>query len=204
MDLGDLVQVGWERVTRYLAGGTAHPTLVFICARDAMLEESRRWRGLPADGRTLRAWRASGGDERGDSFGWPRYTPAPDIELLIDVKRTLLAMRLREAAAWYSRHVLDEPVGKLGPEFGVSRGRVCQYEIAARERLKEVALAGEVPRTCKARIMGTAKLRRHVDERARYAELRALGATVRQATRGAKSAHAFACMQRQLAPDPTT
>lgn len=198
LELADLVQVGWERVSRYLADGTASPIVVFICARDGMFDEVRRWQELPADARTLRAWRAAGGDEIGDTFGWPRYTPALDIELLIDVKRALLDMKLREAASWYSRHVLDEPVGKLGPEFGVGRGRICQYEISARARLREVVLDGEPHRPSTARIMGTAKLKRSIEERTRYAELRKLGATVKQATRGAKSPNCFASMLRQL------
>lgn len=137
IELADLVQVGWERVTRYLSGAAvASTTLVFVCAKQGMVEEAARW--------ASNAWAP-------DSSGKPRRTgKAPaftgvhewhrtttlDVDLLIDIKRTLLSMPLREAASWYSRHMLDERVGSLGPEFGVSRSRICQYELAARAKLQ--------------------------------------------------------------------
>jgi hypothetical protein len=205
IEIEDLVQVGWERVTRYLAGhdGPVSEVLVFITARQGMLEEAARWGG--------NAWQP---DQRGKSrrigppprltgyHEWMRSVPCPDIELWIDIKRTLLAMPLREAASWYSRHVLDEPVGKLAPEFGVGRGRVCQYEIAARARLREVASGGEPIRQSSARIFGTARLRLDQVVRQRYAELRQLGASTKQATRGAKSPNCYASAVRQLQATP--
>lgn len=146
IELADLVQVGWERVTRYLSGAeSASTTLVFVTAKQGMLEEARRWAGnawAPVPGRA----KSKRGFERRERTGdAPRLTGIQewhrscslDVELLIDIKRALLAMPLRHAASWYSRHVLNERVGTLGPEFGVSRGRVCQYEMAARASLRE-------------------------------------------------------------------
>lgn len=193
VELADLVQAGWERVTRYLGSAPTSRTLVFVCAKQGMLEESRALRGLPRD------YRAGGVAPKLEGWHeWARITPALPMETLIDIKRTLLAMPLREAASWYSRHMLDEPVGKLGPEFGVCRGRVCQYEQAARAKLKVVALSGDEPRASSARILGTAALRRTAEERLRYRELRDLGASVKQATRNCRSPSLFAAATRAL------
>lgn len=202
LELADLVQIGWERVARYLGDAPVSTVLVFVCAKQGMLEEARHWAGCQhaKDGhghprRIGAAPRLEGYQE------WFSFTPAPPIELLIDVYRTLLAMPLRESASWYSRHVLDEPVGTLAPEFGVSRGRICQYEMAARDKLREVVLSGEERRESQTRILGTAKLQREQVERQRYRELRDMGATRRQAMRGCKSPNCFASMAKQLTPE---
>ena len=193
IEVCDLVQVGAERVQRYLGDqGSEHRTLVFVCAKQGMFEEARRWMGLPPDRRV----KVYVEPQFCPVHDWHRSTSIP-IELLIDIKRTLFSMPLREAAAWYSRHMLDEPVGTLGAEFGVTRGMVCLYEIAARKKLRTAVSGGEPLRKSRARIGGAA-LKRHLVERERYAELRRLGASVQHANRWCKSANTYATAIRQL------
>lgn len=140
IELADLVQIGWERVTRYLRGASsAHTTLVFVCAKQGMFDEAARWAGNAwAPDAAGKARRIGEAPAFTGEHEWHSCTRL-DVDLLIDIKRALLSMPLREAASWYSRHMLDERVGTLGPEFGVSRGRICQYEMAARARLRAVA-----------------------------------------------------------------
>ena len=201
IDLQDLVQVGAERVLRYMGSREGEmKTLVFICAKAGMLDEAYRHRSIvrPRDRKT----KVVDDPASYPIHRWARHTEY-DIEFMLDLKRELLRMPLRQAASWYSRHVLDEPVGTLGPEFGVSRGMVCLYEIAARKRLRAVMEAGEAMRDSAARIYGTATLRRGQVERQRYAELRRQGASVQHATRGAKSTHCYAQALRQLTAEAT-
>jgi hypothetical protein len=120
---------------------------------------------------------------------------------MLDLKRELLRMPLHHAAAWYSRHVLDEPVGTIAPGLGVTRGSVCRYEMAARKRLREAVEAGEPRRQSGVRILGTAKLKREAVERARYAELRRLGLGRRAALNAAKSPTKYSMALRALMPE---
>lgn len=198
IELQDLVQVGHERVLRYVREGSP-PVVVFICAKQGMLDEARSWGNRPRDSRT----KASDDPATYPVHRWPRHTE-PDIEFLLDLKRELFRMPLHHAAAWYSRHVLDEPVGTIGDGLGVSRGSVCLYEMAARKRLRDAVEAGEPLRRSETRILGTAALRRNAVERERYAELRRLGATVRAATNGAKSVKCYSRALSILVPPRDT
>jgi hypothetical protein len=211
IELQDLVQVGCERVLRYVREGMP-PVFAFICARDGMMEESCRW--------AQKAWVTVPGKlhrgkyakrvRRGDPpiltglHEWHRSIPAPDMALLIDIKRTLLTMPLREAVAWHSQHQLDKPAHQLAPEFGVTPTRVVQLAAAANLRLRNVVDPEGEMRPSNTIILSNWKEKHRHDTRQRYSELRRLGASVKMATRGAKSANLYAdtvrILQTELRP----
>lgn len=105
LDLEDLVQVGWEKTLRYLAGQeSVSPTLVFVAAKLAMLNAHEQW--------MQKAWirNASGNRvRRGEAPAltewqeWQRAHPTPPIEALIDVYRALLRARDEDRSAWQAR-----------------------------------------------------------------------------------------------------
>ena len=89
IELQDLVQVGCERVLRYVREGMP-PVVAFICARDGMVEESRRWaqnawaptRGKPIGGKYAKSRRIGEAPVLTGLHEWYRATPAPDMALL--------------------------------------------------------------------------------------------------------------------------
>jgi hypothetical protein len=205
LELADLVNIGVERVLRY---GSSSRVLAFICAKQGMQYEVQRWRA----GRQARRLRPEFVEYQSDwdHSVWRRST-ALDVELLIDLKRALLAMQLREAVAWYSHHWIGEELGHLEQEFGVTEGRIRQYCAAARDKLKAAwrgaAFETEEDRATRerarlaacdvARDVATAKML--AERRSRRSQLRAMGATSEQATRGCRSRVQFMVMARQLA-----
>lgn len=205
LELADLVQIGVERVLHY---GPASSVLAFVCAKQGMQYEVQRWRA----GRQARRLRPEfvDYDDNWDDFVWRRST-ALDLELLIDVKRALLAMQLREAVAWYSHHWLGEELGHLEPELGVTEGRIRQYAAAARDKLKAAwrgaSFESEEDRATRerARVAARDVARAAANEkmlaarRRRRLQLRAMGATSAQAIKGARSRVEFSRVARQLA-----
>jgi hypothetical protein len=133
---------------------------------------------------------------------WHRIVPTPDLALLIDIKRTLLSMPLREAVAWYSQRQLDEPAHKLAPEFGVTRGRVVQLAAAANDKLRQVVDPDREMRPSNTIILSDWKAKHRHERCQRYGELRRLGASVKMATRGAKSTKLFSGALRILQHGP--
>jgi hypothetical protein len=207
LELADLVQIGVERILRY---GPASPVLAFVCAKQGMQLEVQRWRA----GRQARRFRPEFVEyqDNWDDFVWRRST-ALDLELLIDLKRALLAMQLREAVAWYSHHWLGEELGHLEPELGVTEGRIQQYVAAARDKLKAAwrgaSFETEEDRATRerarvaardvARAAATEKML--AERRSRYAQLRAMGASSAEATVGGRSRVQFLAATRRLASE---
>lgn len=209
LELADLVSIGAERVLRYLAGsGDGSPILAFVCAKQGMQYEVLRWRA----GRQARRLRPDFVEYDGDwdHSVWRRST-ALDVELLIDLKRALLAMQLREAVAWYSHHWIGEELGHLEQEFGVTEGRIRQYIAAARDKLKAAwrgaAFETEEDRATRERTRVAARdVARAVanekmlaERQGRRIQLRAMGASSAQAIRGSSSRVRFMAMARQVA-----
>jgi hypothetical protein len=128
--------------------------------------------------------------------------PTPDLALLIDVKRTLLSLPLREAVAWYSQRQLDEPSRKLAPEFGVTHTRVVQLAAAANDKLRQVVDPDREVRPSNTIILSDWKAKHRHERRLRYGELRRLGASVKMATRGSKSPKLFSDAVRILQHRP--
>lgn len=205
LELADLVNIGAERVLHY---GPSSRVLAFVCAKHGMWLEVQRWRA----GRQARRLRPDfvEYDSDWDDSVWRRST-ALDVELLIDLKRALLAMQLREAVAWYSHHWIGEELGHLEHEFGVTEGRIRQYVAAARDKLKAAwrgaAFETEEDRATRERARAAARdvaraaanAKMLADRRSRRAQLRAMGATSRQAIKGCHSRVRFMAMARQLA-----
>lgn len=211
IELCDLVQAGWLHATRYLQGAeSVSRTLVFVSVKHAMHQAALEW--------GQHAWVDSGGKRsrrgyaRRRRYGdppeltglheWHRCVPTPDLALLIDVKRTLLAMPLREAVAWYSQRQLDEPAHKLAPEFGVTHTRVVQLAAAANDKLRQVVDPDREVRPSNTIILSDWKAKYRHERRQRYGELRRLGASVKMATRGSKSAKLFSDAVRILQHRP--
>lgn len=207
LELADLVNIGVERVLRYRP---SNPALAFVCAKHGMHYEVARWRA----GRQARRLRPEFVEYQGewDDRVWRRATTL-DVELLIDLKRALLAMQLREAVAWYSHHWIGEELAHLEREFGVGEARIRQYVAEAREKLKAAwrgaAFETEEDRAARerARIAARDVARAAANEkmlaerRARRVQLRAMGATSAQAIKGARSRVQFRLLAQRLAED---
>jgi hypothetical protein len=204
LELADLVSIGVERILKY---GAASPVLAFVCAKQGMIYEAQRWRA----GRQARRMTPIQVeyDDDWDSSVWRRSSTL-DVELLIDLKRALLGMQLREAVAWYSHHWLGEELGQLESELGVTGARIRQYIADAREKLKAAwrgasfeteddraarertrVAARDVHRAAANQLMLT-------ERRRRYAELRALGLSDAQSTRAAGCKARYLTTVRQL------
>lgn len=201
-ELADLVSIGAERVLRYIADSPgASSVLAFVCAKQGMLYEARRWSRREPHGYERKNPDPIfvEFDEQRDVWDVWRRASTLNVEDLIDAKRALLAMQLREAVTWYSHHWLGEELGHLETEFGVCEGRIRQYAAAAREKLafawRGVMFETEEDRAQRertriaARDVGRAKANSKMlaERRQRYAELRKRGFCDNQARRGAQS-----------------
>lgn len=213
LELADLVSIGAERVLRYLGEAPSSAVLVFVCARQGMESEARRWsaRGTHAGRRVKARLEFCDYDEARDVAYWDqwrRYTLP--VETMIDMKRALLAMQLREAVSWYSHHWLGEELDHLERELGVTDGRVQQYCASARKKLaatwrgEHFETEGEIAAR-KARQIAERDARRAAANarmlaarRERFAELKRLGAEPGQAKIGSRSKVQFATAYRQL------
>jgi hypothetical protein len=205
-ELDELVQVGWERVLRYLGREHLSPTLAFVCAKQGMLAEVRRSAGRDQLGRRRRfpdpVFVAV--DER-DVAVWDQWRrQALPLEEMIDAKRALLGMQMREAVAWYSHHWLGEELGHLTSELGVTEGRIRQYCAAARAKLAatwagdgfeivaERDARRERERTERDERRALARARMLAERSTRYADLRARGASGADAARACQTATRYA------------
>jgi hypothetical protein len=205
LELADLVNIGAERVLRY---GPSSRVLAFVCAKQGMQYEVQRWRA----GRQARRLRPDfvEYDDDWDASAW-RRSAALDVELLIDLKRALLAMQLREAVAWYSHHWIGEELGHLEQEFGVTESRIRQYIAAALDKLKAAwrgaAFETEEDRATRERTRvaardvarGVANEKMLAERRSRRLQLLAMGATNLQAKGASGSRVRFRVMARHLA-----
>ncbi len=215
-ELSDLVSIGAERVLRYVAGTPgASPVLAFICAKHGMQYEARRWSGKDPHGAKGEKARKSPDPILTGYHEWAHVTPTPPYEVMIDTKRALLSMQLREAVSWYSHHWLMEDLDHLENELGVSEGRIRQYCASAREKLR-AAWIGEWFETEEqkatreaSRVATRDQSRARANEamlaerRRRRRELRALGLGSGAATRAAGSQHRYATALRQLTQEAT-
>jgi hypothetical protein len=210
-ELDELVQVGWERVLRYLGRDNVSPTLAFVCAKQGMIEATRLAAGRDRHGRTRRFADPVfvPVDEDRDVAVWDQWRRhALPIEEMIDAKRALLGMQLREAVAWYSHHWTGDELGRLTNEFGVTEGRIRQYCASARAKLA-AAWAGDgfeteaererrldLERAEREMRRATAYQRMLDERRARRADLLARGMPRARATRAAQSVTRYAAAIR--------
>lgn len=206
-ELSDLVSIGVERVLTYLRGTPgAQPALVFVCAKQGMLYESRRWIGKDPHALQGEKKRKSPDPILTGHHEWMGTVPTPPIAEMIDMKRALLSMQLREAVAWYSHHWLCEELDHLETELGVSEGRIRQYCRTARDKLA-AAWKGDgfesedQKRARKASAEAEAEARRRAahaemlsERRSRYADLRQLGVSGAEAAKAASTRARYATL----------
>jgi hypothetical protein len=196
-DLHDLVSIGYEAVATRGLEATDQRILVFIRAKQAMITAARKWSGRSACGYQRRTFLDPMFSEYDDGVAvwdqWRRH--ALPLESMIDMKRALLAMRLREAVAWYSHHWLEEDRDHLRRELGVGDVRLGQYCAAARAQLAAAWLDGDPAPVGKA-----SQTPENADRRKRYSDLKRLGATTRQAQKNLTPTR-YAAMVRQLTPE---
>lgn len=117
LELADLVSAGAAHVLEALRMDiSAGPALVRVYARQGMLSEVRRWshgsKAHPVD-----RWRIVEYDESG-AMPLRRSTPAPPIELMIDLLRALLRLRLCQAFSWVTCKLHDDDPAVAARELG--------------------------------------------------------------------------------------
>lgn len=156
LDLADLVQIGAEKVMRYLShtDGTCY-TLAFVCAKQGMIHEARRWSGRSRHGTQRKTvtdpvfveYEA----ERDDVCDWFRRCTSPNIEAWIDLVRALFSLNSTKAAAWYGHHVLGESDAEIargigGVSSGITQHRQdAEFRVNARMRADRWAPLGPRP-----------------------------------------------------------
>lgn len=149
IELLDLVQSAVEKVLIYLGPlPSEKPVLVFVCAKQGAEEYVRHWRGI-TQRRSQFAGRSRSFSRRPKMLPydeleslphiWQRSTPRPPIELMIDLLRELLALRLTDAYAWVTCRLHDDPYDVAARELGYSResikNMVARGQTALRDRL---------------------------------------------------------------------
>ena len=209
LELADLVSVGAEHAIRYKPTSAV---LVFIGARHMMWKAARKWSGRSRIDSPAQRDAPVFVEYQEPFDGWRRRV-GYDIETLIDVKRALLSMQLREAVSWYSHHWLCEELDHLESEFGVSEARIRQYCAAARAKLKAAWIgdsfvteddrAATKQAQCAERDARRAVAHEKMlaERRWRHAELQRLGASRVDARKGCRSHTQFAAVCRQLVPE---
>lgn len=137
LELSDLVQIGWERVLRYMSPDASR-VLVFVCAKQGMMREAKTC-GAMAGNRKLQHGRPDAvpfDDEDGGSLTfWRRATPPLPIEEMIDAKRALLALPLPEAYSWMACDVVGHDLEHAAGELARSPSSVRCYLRQARQAL---------------------------------------------------------------------
>jgi DNA-directed RNA polymerase specialized sigma24 family protein len=147
IELADLVAGGAAHVIEWLRmSPDAGPALVRVYARQGMLAEIRRWdHGTKAY--PVGASRFASYDTTAESFaGWPRRSvPAPPIELMIDLLRELLKVRLVDAYCWITCELHDDPYDKAAAELGFSRESIKNCMRRAAVTLRETLVDYDPP-----------------------------------------------------------
>lgn len=139
LELADLVQIGAEKVLRYLSGtdGTAY-LLAFVCAKQGMIHEARRWSGRSRHG-TQRKFAdpvfVEYDAERDDNVDWLRRCTTPNLEAWIDLVRALFSLNSTKAAAWYGHHVLGQSSAEISRGIGVTASDIVQHRQDAELRV---------------------------------------------------------------------
>jgi DNA-directed RNA polymerase specialized sigma24 family protein len=140
LELADLVQIGAERVLRYLSGtdGTSY-TLAFVCAKQGMFREARLWSGRCGHGTQRKTVTdpvfVEYDDERDDPIDWLKRCTSPNLEAWIDLVRALFSLNSTKAAAWYGHHVLGQSSAEIGRGIGVTASDIVQHRQDAELRV---------------------------------------------------------------------
>lgn len=195
MDLDELVQIGWEKIARYLSDATsADRTLVFITARNAMWEAVNRWRqrGYTKNASGNRVRRGPVPELTG-WHDWMTHQPTPPIEMMIDVKRALERCAPEESSAWtltrWQERSVDDAAAELQcrPATVIARARRADARVTMLAGGERTARHGRTP----------VRSRKRDEWRRRYRELRSLGVAPAHANRAANSVHGYATALRK-------
>jgi transposase len=139
IEVADLVAAGALRIHEGLRFDlTGGPALVRVWSRQGMLEEIRRW----DHGTKTHPVRAAAFSAYEDgAVSLKRCIPAPPIELMIDLLRELLRVRLPDAFAWVCSRINDQDHGHAASELGEAdcsmRNRVSRASKQLRVALRE-------------------------------------------------------------------
>jgi len=145
VEVADLVAGGALHVLESLElGCNAGPALIRVRARQGMLIELRRWDHGTRGNWVHRAAFVDYDDEL--SVNEPhRCTPCPPIELMIDLLREVLKLRLQNALAFVSHYLADNDHEVAAGAFCLERDQMRTAAERARRQLQDV-LAEYEPR----------------------------------------------------------
>jgi DNA-binding CsgD family transcriptional regulator len=141
IELADLVSAGAMHVIEHLKlNCNVGPACVRVYARQGMLAELRRWdhgsKEYPVNADRFREY-----DESKSVLGLRRSEPPPPIELMIDLLRELLKLRLADALAWTSRRLCDNDLDVSARELREAacsqKNRVARAANALQQALRE-------------------------------------------------------------------
>lgn len=140
-EVADLVAGGALHVLETLQWGcNAGPALIRVRARQGMLVELRRWdhgtREHPVKRASLIDY--DGWSNIKEVFDVRRCTPRPPIELMIDLVREVVRLRLQNALAFVSHYLADNDHEVAANAFGVKRDQMKSAAERARRQLQHV------------------------------------------------------------------
>jgi hypothetical protein len=148
IELCDLVSAGAEHVLAHLRFNcNVGPACVRVYARQGMIAEVRRW-DHGTKKHPVHVDRFV--DVFDPAYAPKAFTPRPPIELMIDLLRELLKLRLADALAWTVHRLNDDDhqvsARELGEASSSQRNRVARAASALRTALRDYA-----PNPCKTR-----------------------------------------------------
>lgn len=147
IEVADLVSAGALRIHEGLRFDlTGGPALIRVWSRQGMLEEIRRW----DHGTKTHPVRAAAFTEYEDGhYNLPRCTGTPPIELMIDLLRELLRLRLAHAYSWVVCRLHDDDRDVAARELGHSAESVRGSHLPRATRELRLALAEYEPKPAK-------------------------------------------------------
>jgi DNA-directed RNA polymerase specialized sigma24 family protein len=140
-EVADLVSGGALHVLETLEWGcNAGPALIRVRARQGMLVELRRWdhgtRDHPVRSGSLIDYDDWSAVE--STFDVRRCTPRPPIELMIDLLRAVVKLRLQNALAFVSHYLADNDHEVAARAFGIEADQMRTAAERARRELQHV------------------------------------------------------------------
>jgi DNA-directed RNA polymerase specialized sigma subunit len=141
IEVADLVSGGALHVIESLRMGcNAGPALIRVRARQGMLRELRRWDHGTKDHPVRRSDLVDydGWSNVESSYDVRRCTPRPPIEIMIDLLREVLKLRLTNALAFVSHYLADNDHDVAAQAFGVEKDQMRTAAERARRQLQHV------------------------------------------------------------------
>lgn len=144
IEVADLVSAGALRIHEGLRFDvTGGPALVRVWSRQGMLEEIRRW----DHGTKTHPVRSAAFVPYEDAhYDLPRCSPTPPIELMIDLLRELLRLRLSHAYSWVVCRLHDDDSDVAARELGHSAATIRGSHLSRATASLRAALAEYEPK----------------------------------------------------------